>query len=359
VSSSATIVALIVAAAQPVDADGTIQGIVMNSSRGGEPVAGVDVVLRVQQDGGFVPIAQTAADDRGRFVFDGLPTDSDMLYLPGASHGGVHYPGPRLRWTPGQASAEVTLQVVDAITDPSPLVALRHDVVVRPDSGLLRVTESILVSNPSAGCYVGPPAENDRTVTLRLSIPPSFEKVTFHNEFFGRRFVLTNGKLVTNVPWPPGDRELQFTYFVPVTERRQTWERPLDLPCSRLSVRVVATNSNSVACSLGAATQADGEVMFDSGGGPLPAGHVVQLAIGGLKAPTMLRARWMALAVLGGLVALATGAALSRPRRASEQTPQSGAKVRAHRRSKPNRLHLDIRARTRQPSADSGSSQKY
>ena len=44
--------------------------------------------------------------------------------------------------------------------------------------------------------------------------PADFQKVTFHEEFFGRAFAMRDGKLVTSIPWEPGQRVLAFTYFL-------------------------------------------------------------------------------------------------------------------------------------------------
>ena len=63
----------------------------------------------------------------------------------------------------------------------------------------------MLIDNPSAACYVGQAAgEGAEPVTLRLAIPAGFERVTFTSEFFGRRFSLVGGKLVTGVSLAAG-----------------------------------------------------------------------------------------------------------------------------------------------------------
>ena len=302
------LICLIPAGGPGIDGD-MIHGVVVNGSRADAPVAGAEVFLQVWQDGDFMPLATTMADKNGRYSFESLPADVERLYLPGATRDGVFYPGPRLVLGPSRPHADARLVVHEAITEPNPLVALRHDIVVRPEPNLLNITESILVSNPSAFCYVGPPRENDRTVTLRLSVPSNFEKVTFHKEFFGRRFVLANGSLVTNIPWPPGERELAFTYILPVTQERQLWERPLDLPSSHVSVRVVGADAKDAACNLGSAMiPGDGWFSFQSIG-EVAAGHVIRLEIGELQVPFMLYARWLALAILCGLITVAGMAA--------------------------------------------------
>jgi hypothetical protein len=189
--------------AQPAPSgEGSIGGIVLNGSDGRSPVAGAEVVLRVNVDGQFMTAAETVTGADGRFDFAPLPLRSDLEYLPGANRGGIHYPGERIRLGPGRPRASVELVVYDTVAEPSPLVARRHEILVRPAPGALEVTETILVDNPTARSYVGRPAsEGGEPVTLELAIPSDFERVTFDREFFGRRFTARPA-----VPQPPVER---------------------------------------------------------------------------------------------------------------------------------------------------------
>lgn len=47
------------------------------------------------------------------------------------------------------------------MAEPNPLLARRHEIVVRSETGALRVTETILVENPTSTCYVGQAASED------------------------------------------------------------------------------------------------------------------------------------------------------------------------------------------------------
>ncbi|MBC8870270.1 MAG: carboxypeptidase regulatory-like domain-containing protein, partial [Planctomycetes bacterium] len=214
---------------------GAISGIVVNASQGGVPAAHAEVVLRVQVDGQFVPAAETVADAQGRFHFPDLPADAGFVYLPGANRDDVHYPGKRLRLTAARPEVDVKLKVCDSIAHPCPLVIKRQDILIRPEPGALHVTESLLVSNPTRTTYVGQAKkEAAEPVTLQLSIPSDFDRTTFHKEFFGRRFSIAGGKLVTGVPWTPGEQELKFTYTLRNEEKYRLWQRPLDLPCDNV-----------------------------------------------------------------------------------------------------------------------------
>jgi hypothetical protein len=291
----------------PSEQDGTIVGAVFNGSKSGQPVAGSEVILQVQQDGSFIPLAQTSTDECGVFVFDGLPADGATVFLPGANRGGVFYPGERVRLGLQNVRAEVAVRVFDAVNDPSPLVALRHEFTVHTEPTVLSVSETIRVSNPTPYCYVGGSDNAERPVTLRLHIPSNFEKVTFDKEFYGRRFALIDGTLLTTIPWPPGERELKFTYILPLEKKRQVWKRPLDLPCSDIRLTALGIQPADVACNLSPSViQEAGAVTFESRGNRLEAGHMICLELGGLPVPFTAYARWVALGVLACAILVAT-----------------------------------------------------
>jgi len=307
--------------------EGVIAGNVVNSSAGRSPAGPTEVVLRLHIDGQLLPYRQTTADAQGRFRFEDLPVGEQYQYAPGANWDGIHHPGPRLRLTPQRPRAEVELAVYDALTQPSPLVIQRQEVVICGEPGVLRVTETMLVDNPTARCYVGQAIEEGgEPVTLRLAVPADFERVTFHEEFYGRRFAVADGRLVTGIPWPPGQRELRFTYVLRNSQRSRSWERPLDLPCSHLRVCTQNTSPQEVFCNLPqAAAGGNREVVFQSGDQPLPAGHVIRVTLGHLPVPVMAYARWLALPLLGGLIAGAGWAMRrrKRPRGATAGLPSS------------------------------------
>ncbi len=218
--------------------DGVIEGVVVRAADR-TPVPGAEVVLRAKVRDQLVPVAETIADAKGTFHFEHLPTDRVSLYLPGANRDGIHYPGPSVALTSLQRRRAVQLVVHDAITFPNPLVVRRHTITLCPQPGALRVTESMLIDNPSAACYVGQAAgQSAQPVTLQLAIPTDFRQVIFASEFFGRRFAIIDGKLVTGVPWPPGQRELTFSYVLANTQRHYVWQRPLDLPSAKVHVSV-------------------------------------------------------------------------------------------------------------------------
>jgi len=282
---------------------GSIAGTVVNASRGGVPVSGAEVALRVNVDGRFVVAAETTSDEKGRFLFPDLPADPDYVYLPGASWQTVHYAGTRVRLDGKRPNAELQIQVRDVVRSPNPLVVRNHRIVITPEQGALRVTESLLVENATSAAYVGQPLhKSSRAATLTLSIPSQFSRVTFEKEFYGRRFTVIDDRLVTDVPWEPGVREVNFTYVLPNTDRRRIWKRPLDLPTSRLLVIVRGAKREVTSNASRAPTEPDGSVAFAAES--LPGGHVVEVALDELPVSWTTYAAWGALLVTIALIVL-------------------------------------------------------
>jgi hypothetical protein len=312
--------ALGIGANSPQDTTQSIEGVVVNGTRGGIPVPGAEIILRTGDEASLSPVAKTRADREGHFVFTNVPVQPGLVYLPGANHEGVHYPGPRLRLLPGGGITRVKITVFDALTTASPLVAEKHEVDVLVKTGVLEVTESMSISNPTSTTYVGSAPSEDWSRTLALSIPQAFERVTFSGEFYGRRFRLGNGCLETDIPWTPGRRELRFTYYVPVKEQRGTLERVLDLPCSLLRIRVRGEAADQVACNLKRVDGAEKDIALFESSEQLAAGYKIFLQLGGLPVPWFLYGRWAALALFATLVVGTVAARYFRGQRSSSRT---------------------------------------
>ena len=234
----ALVLSLLVAGQTGAD-HGLIRGVVREASPAGAALGNIEVILRVEVDGQFVPAAQTISDADGSFQFTGLPVDAQYVYLPGANLGGIHYPGARVRLTEAQPRADVLLAATPPLTGPNPLVILQQEIDLQTAPGVLRVRERLIIDNPTRSTYVGrAEGGQEQPVTLQLNIPADFQRVTFDHEFFGRRFSVVDGKLVTGIPWTPGRRELAFTYTLRNQDTCRVWLRPLDLPCQQLSLRV-------------------------------------------------------------------------------------------------------------------------
>jgi hypothetical protein len=292
---------------------GTISGTVVNGTTGGNSIAGAEVVLRASHEGAFVPVAETLSDTNGRFTFEGLPIETGAIYLPGVNRDGVHYPGPRVRLKTDRSTAQLKLIAFDTIESPSPLICRRHEIDVQAHAGFLEISELLVIDNPSVTTFIGQQNGDAMPVTLRLSLPEGFDKVTFDKEFHGRNFKILDGRLTTDLPWPPGSRELKFTYRLPAEQGRAKFARILDRPTEQIVVRVGGMDVEHVACNLPAASAGQKEeVTFASRGAPLPAGHQFELQLGAIPIRFEAYGRWIAVGLLtvlvsGSIIALRRG----------------------------------------------------
>jgi hypothetical protein len=283
--------------------EGSITGQVVNLSQDGQPAAGIEVILRAELEGELGPVAAAKTNSDGRFTFHGVPLERELTYVPGANLGGIHYPGPRLQLGPRRPSATVQLAVRETVAQPSPLVIRQHEVVIQSEAGALHVTEALLVDNPSSRTYVGNHDSQQQTATtFTLGIPTDFERLTFQQEFFGRGFALQGGRLVTSVPWEPGQRWLRYTYTLRNDQPYRCWRRTIDAPCQQLRVRVQDVARTDVRSNLPLTEpdQLDGnqDPSFATRGTTLQPGYVVEVELGRLPIRWTAHARWYALLLL-------------------------------------------------------------
>lgn len=303
---TATLLLLLVLGLQTAElpASGSIHGVVENASQDRVPLAGAEIVLRVKVDGEFIIAAEGVADRDGRFLFEDIPADPDYIYLVGANHNGVHYPGPRVKLDHQLPHARIVIPVHDTLAAENPLVVRQHHISIRSEPGVLRVSERLLIENPTSLTYIGSTTGSaDQLVTASLSIPSDFRRATFDQEFFGRHFKVIDGRLETDIPWTPGKRELSLTYVLPDADRERIWQRTLDLPCDELRIEVHTDSPAEIDCQPAlASTRKSRSVIFESRDGGLPHGHQIRIELQRVPLSLATHGRWIALAtLLGGI----------------------------------------------------------
>ncbi|MAT68334.1 MAG: hypothetical protein CMJ58_02305 [Planctomycetaceae bacterium] len=289
-------------AASPATSTGVIRGVVLDGTHSGEALAGADVILRASVAGELVPVGQTQTDRYGRFSFVEVPLNPDIVYLPGANRDGVHYPGRRVRLDSDRRVADVQVVAYSAVDAPCPLVADRHEFDLTVDGQTLIVSETLEISNPTLATFVGRPMSGGAPVTLCLSIPPDFDRVTFDREFYGRRFHIVDRKPVTDMPWLPGKQELRFTYRVPLAETAGKYHRPLDIPAAEVRVRMSGPLAAQVACNLPLTVSSDSDRLeYASNDGRLLERFALDVQVGDLPNSWLRYGRWTALGILAAL----------------------------------------------------------
>lgn len=283
---------------------GQLGGLVVDGARNDEPLPGAEVVLRGVRNDVLVPLATTHTDADGHFLFVDLEVADGALYVAGVNRDDIHYPGPRVGLFPEAPAARVRLVCFPGASGESPLVAVHHEIDIAVVGQSLAITESILVMNPSLRGFAGDDPNDEESVSLELRPFPGFERVTFHNEQLGRNFKAADNRLTTSLAWPPGQREIKFSYQLPIELRQLTLHRPLTLPTRRLQLRVTGIGPDQVRWNIADAsvTRADNSIQFVREAEPLPRGDNLEVVLQGLPAPWTRHLRWLAPSALGLLV---------------------------------------------------------
>ena len=281
---------------------GEIVGTVRNGSDPSADVADIEVVLRATIDGQFAVVESTRTDAQGEYRFADLPITDDVIYLPGANLGDVHFPGPRVRLTVANRVGQGNITLYRNSAGPSPLVIENHHVIVRRLVNSIEVREILEINNPSALCYVGePPHPGGPPVTLRLDVPAKFQRITFDEEAWGKQFRVVNDHLVTSLPWPPGSRQLAFTYWVDAEKVTNLWQQTMILPCRVYVLEFVGELAENSRCDLPVREFKAADHVIYRSDQPLSTQQVVSLEFAQVTSASSL-ARRAALGVLFGLV---------------------------------------------------------
>ena len=300
----------------------SLEGMAVNATQNGKPLVEAEVILRAGVEGSLQIVAQTKTDRAGHFVFDKLPARPELIFFAGVNHQGIHYPGSRIHLSSGASPSALKLTAFDVVTSPNPLTADFHEVDVEIKKGALEVSETLSINNPSLATYVGEPGSESSPTTLSLSIPDGFERVTFANEFNGRHFKLRDKRLVTDIPWTPGKREVKFTYHLPAEDGKRVLEWSVNLPCSRYRVCIQGENADRFECNLSRLASPDqATIVFESSEPTMPANHIVKLELAKLPTPWIVYLRWSALAVLAGLILVTAGFRITRRANSKSDTP--------------------------------------
>ena len=104
------------------------------------------------------------------------------------------------------------------------------------------------------------------------------------------------------MPWPPGRRELGFTYVIENQHARRQWQRPLDLPTRELQVTVSGADPQHITSNLVRSEPHDSTtVIFASEVESMAAGEKIEVQLDRLPVPLVVRLRRTALIILAGV----------------------------------------------------------
>jgi hypothetical protein len=184
-------------------ADGVINGQVINGTEDGGSVAGIEVTLITYADSMMAGTKTTQTDGEGKFEFDNIDTQNE--YLVSAKYMEVDY-YYLVDFEPEEMTASVEVWVCDATTsDEAIRVGLAHTIISVEEESLL-VTEVFWLVNDGDRTYVGTDG------VLVFTLPEGASGFEAPEELIPNFQFLDDNKITYLVPFPPGERQLVFSY---------------------------------------------------------------------------------------------------------------------------------------------------
>ena len=216
-ATAALLIALLLSTHLVVSGQGetvSVEGRVVNVTRGGEGVEGAVVSLHRQSgEAAGQTTVETPTDAGGRFLFE------DVVYDPAAAYGlSTTYQGAiyvlDLDMSSG-APAPVLFEVYDASDDDSALSALLSSVLFTsadPAMGTLSVLEIVTIVNRSDRTYV--PGSGVMSF-LRFGLPEGAGHLALDTLLPGADFIQVDRGFALIASLPPGEHEVLYTYRFP------------------------------------------------------------------------------------------------------------------------------------------------
>jgi 5-hydroxyisourate hydrolase-like protein (transthyretin family) len=212
--------------------EGVIEGQVMNGTADApeDSVASLEVALYQVTDGSTELVTTTVSESDGRFRFQGLSTDEDILYRFELEYQGIVY-GAESVFPSGDTVLHVVATIRETTSSDDLIVVDRHHLILDFASDAAFVRELYIFNNVGDRIYVG-----EEGTTLRFSLPDSAADVAFADSETAAEFVMTEEGLAYVRRAPPGETQVLYSYSVPYDGRELTLRRGTLYPTSNLDL---------------------------------------------------------------------------------------------------------------------------
>ncbi len=194
------------------DGSGVVVGVVTNGTAGGTVPAGLPVTLTKYVVGVAVDTTPALADENGKFGFEGLETDPQIVYQVQVEHLETRFMGDPFSLSDSNL-AEVGVTVYEVThADPGIEIA-RHVVVYTPESDkTVRTLEILTLTNPSDRAFVSGP---DATNKLSFSLAPRAFDFVVMLGFDPEQVEFARTDFSIGRPVTPGSNQISFAYSFP------------------------------------------------------------------------------------------------------------------------------------------------
>ncbi len=219
---------------------GVIYGQLVNGTKGSSSVTHQDITLKAyQSDNERDPVA-TKTDAKGKFVFDGLATDTSYSYQVTLTFQQAEYHSEEFSFNKGETSKSVEVTVYDSTTsDEAIWVATGHTIIYIGQGNLL-VKEYLLFVNESDRTYIGSrgAGTDGGRETLRFFLPNGASELQLAGDLMGRCILSSEGDLIYIMPVLPGNMEIAYTYRVNYSSGTYIYSQRVNYPTDIFNLMV-------------------------------------------------------------------------------------------------------------------------
>lgn len=264
---------------------GSITVRAIQGSAGAPPVGPDQVYVELLGQGAVIDKTQGKLDASGTLKLSDIPVAMPVQPVVTIIHGGVEHRAVGQEMTSANPDQEIEIPVYEP-TDQEPQwsIRMRHLILHRHNDGL-RVTEMLVVHNPTDRAWVGRPLDEKRRTTLVLPLPAGAQKVALENGFHECCTQIADGRLTNTMALMPGMTHFQLSYTVPARDGKAQLTVAAPAPVKQFMVFVPDDGSTVVTEGLEAAGTSKtekGSTRFYRAT-TQPAGAVASIALSGIK----------------------------------------------------------------------------
>jgi len=281
---------MISATAQAAEAEGTLEGQLVNSTANGSSVSGHDVLLIIYESGVESSTNTTTTDSEGRFVFDSLDTAPEYSYEISLLYQEAQYYSDILTFSGNETTKSLDIKVWDSTDDKGVISIVTAHTIIYTNPNSLQVTEYYLFTNDSDRTYIGSeiPDGAGARKTLSFTLPvgvTDFQALMglLESNIFG-----SEEGFIDTLAMVPGMREVSFQYGVVTESGDFTIPQQLSFPIVSYDLIVQGGDVGVEVSQLAAEPQMDieGTLYSHLTGSNLPAGEVLRIELSGLPQPS-------------------------------------------------------------------------
>src|SRR5438067_2982829 len=242
-----------------------VTGQVVNKTAGGGSTAGTTVLLVAFGGKEQAPVGQRSAqtDIQGRFSFDGLDRDPNLVYIALARYQNVNYPTDQPFQLQDQATHPADIVVYEATNADDAIQLERLNLlVVGADQGIVQFMEmGSLINNGDRTFVTANPQDQALAHALKFALPNGALGVQMQTGFSDQDVIPGVGGVQVTSPVLPGRHEFALSFQVPYAGTNADVSLQLPYPTGSYSVYLPNTGLklDGSALSPGGATQLGGQ----------------------------------------------------------------------------------------------------